>query len=98
MSFTIQNSEGKSLGFLLMTHQGSFGECLFRLAPKRPHTSETRDSDVLQKLQALGKLKFLILNNVIIIRHPEIYEPIIIENNLLTVNEQQYQLVELNNS
>ena len=98
MSFAIQNLEGQLLGFLLMTNKGSFGECIFRLFPKKSNTSETRDSDVLQKLQAIGKLKFIILNNVIIIRHPEIPEPIVIENNLFTVNEQQYQLVELDNS
>ena len=94
MSFTIQNLEGQSLGFLLMTHQGSFGECLFRLLPKKPHTSES--SNMLQELQALGTLKFIVLNNVIIIRHAEIPEPIIIEKHLFTVDKQQYQLVELN--
>ena len=93
MSFTIQNLEGQSLGFLLMTHKGSFGECLFRLLPKKPHASE--GSDMLQELQALGTLKFIILNNVIIIRHTEIPEPIIIKNNLFTVDKQQYQLIEL---
>ena len=94
MSFTIQNLEGQSLGFLLMTHQGSFGECMFRLVPKKSNTSE--NLDMLQEFQTLGKLKYIILKNKIIIRHTEIPEPIVIENNLLTVNEQQYQLVELN--
>ena len=93
MRFTIQNLEGQSLGFLLMTTEGSFGECIFRLVPKRSNTSE--DSDMLQKLQALGTLKFIVLNNIIIIRHTELPESIIIENNLFTLHEQQYKLVEL---
>ena len=98
MSFAIQNLEGQLLGFLLITNKGSFGECIFRLFPKKSNTSETNDSDILQKLQAIGKLKFIVLNNVIIIRHTEIPESIIIENNVFTADEQQYQLVELNNS
>jgi len=98
MSFTIQNLEGQTVGFLLMTNEGSFGECMFRLLSKKSTTPETKDSDMLQKLQSIGKLKFIILNNVIIIRHTEIPESIIIENNLFIINEQQYQLVELNNS
>ena len=98
MSFAIQNLEGQLLGFLLITNKGSFGECIFRLLPKKPNISETNDSDILQKLQAIGKLKFIILNNVIIIRHTEIPESIIIENNVFTADEQQYQLVKLDNS
>jgi len=98
MRFAIHNSEGQLLGFLLMTDKESFGECIFRLFPKKSHTSETKDSDMLQRLQAIGKLKYIILNGLIIIRYTGISESIIIEDNLFTVDEQQYQLVELNNS
>jgi hypothetical protein len=98
MRFAIHNSEGQLLGFLLMTDKESFGECIFRLFPKKSHTSETKDSDMLQRLQAIGKLKYIILNGLIIIRYTGISESIIIEDNLFTVDEQQYQLIELNNS
>jgi hypothetical protein len=98
MSFTIHNLEGQPLGFLLMTDKESFGECIFRFFPKKSLTSETKDSAMLRRLQAIGKLKYIILNGLIIIRHTGISESIIIENNLFAVDEQQYQLVELNNA
>ena len=96
MSFAIQNLEGQLLGFLLMTNQGPYGECIFRLSPKKSNIFENENLDALQELQTIGKLRFIISKDVIHIRHPKISEPIIIENNLLTVQEQAYQLVELN--
>jgi len=98
MSFIIQNLEGQPLGFLLMTNKGSFGECIFKLVPKKSNSSEINDSNILQQFQTLGKVKYIILNGLIIIRHTEIPEAIIIENNLFTVDDHQYQLVEFNNS
>ena len=95
MSFAIQNLEGQLFGFLLMTNKGSFGECIVRLLPKKSNTFLTEGSDILQKLQTIGKVKYIYFNGQIIIRHTELSEAIIIENNLFTVSEQQYQVVEL---
>jgi hypothetical protein len=58
MSYAIQNSEGKHLGFLLMAGDNGSGDCIFRSLPNEKGVFDSVESECLYELQCMGEFTY----------------------------------------
>ncbi len=91
MTFAIQNTEGKHLGFLLMVGDGKGGDCIFRSLPQDAELFESEETKLLYEMQLLGEFSYQIASHSMTFQHPRFPHEASMKSGVLKIAELEFK-------